>query len=333
MEKLVFLGESFTTLLYVTHSKHYEGSLIIDLWKGGSLLHGWELTLFDELKCLDRVPILCKETKLLEDLGGELVGVEANVNFIGTEEGYRSKMSLGDEVNIQHDWLLEYSNDKYYAKGGWCSIYRELRNKVSALRIYGELQRILPEDEALIIKGARITYRKVLNTLPLPYILSKLAGSNLSEYAKVFKYVPLYAVTLIAKETLDNLKLTYVGKKGFLLSAVVELPVYYLSSRGKEYKIIYGFAPVAISRLRAELFQKVVAELKKLKIIESYSTVVAERCYFERYGLLGTIDYYNIKYVSTELRKHGIYLDGRLGSWSEKSVQDILVSIRSGLLL
>ncbi|MCD6278525.1 MAG: hypothetical protein J7J11_02470 [Desulfurococcales archaeon] len=328
MKKRVFLGESFTNLLCCTLSELCEGDLIVDVWRGGSLLNGWNITLSGELICLDRVPLLCRSARLIESLGGESESIDVSVNFMGTEEGYRSKVTLEGKVVIQHDWLMEYSESKYSVKGGWCKMYRSLKRRANISRIYGEVQKVLPDDRTLIIKNSKITYSKILNTLPLPYVLRRLTNSDLSKYAEIFKYVSFYIVTLIIREALDYLKLTYVGRKGFSLSAVVEVPGRYLLSRGDGYKVLYSFVPVTFNYLRAELYQKVMSELRKLKIIKSDNIVVAERSYFERYGLLGVIKSDCIEHISKELRKFEIYLSGRLGSWSEKSILDILASVK-----
>jgi len=328
VKKRVFLGESFTNLLCSALSELRESDLIIDVWRGGSLLNGWDIALSGELICLDRVPLLCRSTYLLESLSGESESIDISVNFMGTEEGYRSKVTLEGKVIIQHDWLMEYSKSKYFIKGGWCKIYRSLKRQVNISRIYGEVQKVLPDDRTLIIKNSKIIYSKILNTLPLPYVLSRLANSDLNKYAEIFKYVSFYIVALIIKEALDHLKLTYVGRRGFSLAAVVEVPGRYLLSHDDEYKVLYSFVPVTFNYLRAELYQKVMSELRKLKIIKSDNIVVAERSYFERYGLLGVVKSDCIEHISKELRKFEIYLSGRLGSWSDKSILDILASVK-----
>ena len=328
MEELILLGESLTSLLYAAGSS-YKRIKIVDIWEGGSLLYGWRLAIPAQLKCLDRVPILCREPNHVEELGGKPIAIDLDASFIGSEEGYKSKVTLDNEVEIQRDWILEYTRNRYYARGGWCSIFTRLRSRVKAPRVYGELQKILLEDRVLIIKGSRIKYGVVFNTLPLPYMLSKLADRELSNYLGTLRYVSFYIVSLLVKKTLSSLKVTYVGKRGYSLAAVVELPVNYLVSGLRNYAVVYCFVPTTLGKLRAELFQKVLTELRKLRIIETYGAVVVERGYFERYGLLGAISPNYINHVIKELRRHDIYLGGRLGLWQEKTIHDITSSVRA----
>ncbi|MCD6429055.1 MAG: hypothetical protein J7L12_05550 [Desulfurococcales archaeon] len=325
MERLILLGESLTSLLYAASSSR-GAAKIIDIWEGGSLLYGWRLALPAQLKCLDRVPILCREPNHVEELGGKPIAIDLDASFIGSEEGYKSKVTLDNEVEIQRDWILEYSRNRYYVRGGWCSIFSRLRGGVKVPRVYGELQKILVEDRALIVNGSRIEYEVILNTLPLPYVLSKLVDRELSNYLRTLKYVSLYIVSLVVKKQLSHLKVTYVGKRGYSLAAVAELPLSYLAKELENYAVIYCFVPTALGKLRAELFQKVVTELRKLRIIEARGDVLIERSYLERYGLLGAISLNDINHVIKELRKHSICLGGRLGLWQEKSIHDITSS-------
>ncbi len=323
MEGLILLGESLTSLLYAASGSHKEPK-IVDIWEGGSLLYGWKLTVPTPLRCLDRVPIFCKEPSHVEELGGKPIATEPDISFMGSEEGYRNKVTLDNRVEIQRDWILEYSRSRYYVRGGWCNIFSRLRDGVKVPRVYGELQKILLEDHILIVKGSRIKYGVILNTLPLPYVLSKLVDGELSDYLGTLRYISLYIISLVVKKQLNRLKVTYVGKRGYSLAAVVELPVSYLVNELKNYAVIYCFVPTALGKLRAELFQKVLTELRKLRIIETYGNVIIERSYFERYGLLGAISSNRINHVIKELRKCGIYLGGRLGLWQEKSIYDII---------
>jgi len=326
VRELILLGESLTSLLYAAGSSKYGKLEIVDIWEGGSLLYGWKLTAPTQLKCIDRVPILCNERTQIEEIGGKPIAIELNVSFIGSEEEYKNKITLDSEVEIQRDWILEYSNSKYYVMGGWCNIFNRLRSRIKVPRIYGELQTVLPRDQTLIVRGLRIRYDAVLNTLPLPYILDKIADKELSDFLEPLRYVSFYITSLIIKRQLNHLRVTYVGKRGYLLAAVVELPVSYLVNDLGNYIIVYCFVPISLGKLRAELFQKVLTELRKLRIIESYSDIIAERSYFERYGLLGVISSYSINYIIKELKKHDIYLGGRLGLWQEKSISEIISS-------
>ncbi|RLG80454.1 MAG: hypothetical protein DRO09_03130 [Thermoprotei archaeon] len=318
-DKLI-LGESLTGLLRaMTYGSSY--CTIVDFWEGGSTLYGWSLN----GRCIDRFPVFIGSPDCLEVLKGKPLQLRFDVEFQGSVKGYLEKVN----DRYQRSWIKDLEKRMYTSQNGFCSVFRELQKGVKARRVYGEVSSIYVDKKLVYVSwlGA-IGYRNLVNTLPLNYFLSK---ARLTEFKgdeafkdylsrATFSYKSLYVLMMIMEGgKLSEAKVYNIGKKGFYLATVVLLPGWKIYPWLGNKLVIYAIAPLDLGSLRAEISNRLLVEVKRAGI--NIKNVLVFREYFERYGVLGSED---LSYVEERLREYGITLSGRLGTWKEKSVCEIV---------
>ena len=322
---VVILGESFTALT-ITYKGYVRPQAIIDIWEGGSSLHGWDFI----NGCIDRLPMLVKNKCQL--LGDErYIQVRPVIEVIGSEEGFTEKVysKLPDEPQI--NWLNMISEGGFMLYNGWCSMLRKLKSKTAKIsRIYGEVKYIHLDKSAIKVGWRKeVRYSKAIITMPLPYILPRIITTNnvIKRMCNNIKpnYVSLYVMTIIVSKSevkLEEPKIIKVGRKGLLTALIYLLPmneIYNLSNS----ILIYVLSPITLNLLKPELGSRILSELKRINLSINFKSIYFYRDFFERYAILGKFKD-DIRNLTGILKDYGIDLLGRLGAWRDVSICDIL---------
>jgi len=315
----VYLGLSLTTALL--RGNMIEDNLVFDIWHGGSTLYGWDLW----GQCVDRLPISVNDPSIVSALGGTPVEVSIEGELLGTEGDYESKVSLNGKVRIQRDWVAELVRKRWYASGGWCSVFRGLirQRRTNTRALFGDLRLIDTERRLMyVLPHGLIEYGKIVSSLPLEYIVRKAALIN-TNHALKMKYVTIYVTTVITRGRCKP-SLWFLGKRRFASSAIVSFPLkllYPQLSLSKDDLILtYAFVPQLMGELNPDVRQKVLADIKRLGLDVKNALFI--RSHFERYGYLGQRD--DVNDVISTLAENGIECVGRLGTWKELSIGEIL---------
>jgi hypothetical protein len=312
--KNVFLGESLSALAHILKSKMESNSLIVDIWDGGSIYQGWDIGKI----CLDRVPLFLKE-KCLRNT--EYLQYTPDVTYIGEEMEYLHKVSGG--LDVQRNWLHEYSHGGFLPKSMWCSWFRELKKGIKVPKIYGNIVKIVPENGLIEAAGRKETiyYNRLYNTLPLPYFLRKIQSSyKFYEVASEVPYISL-VILLIVLKIKDIERVIFVGKRKYFVNTIVTLDASKIYEGLEGYMLVYSFASVSTkNKLRPGLWEKMLSDLKKLGIIKG--DIISSRYYIEKYALLGRWD--KLGEVKNKLSGVGVTLMGRLGLWFDIGLDKII---------
>lgn len=289
----VFLGNSLTANLLVR-----EDDVVVDFWEGGSDLYGWSLG----STCLDRIPVFLRRGCCRRLFGDSLREVDVETIVEGSEATVVEK--LGDVSNS----FLGYRGRVLVPEYPACTYYREILTKSRATRVFSPISKIDLQSKTVKTYHCEIQYRELVNTLPLYYFLSK---SGLSELGNRLAYTSAYVLTLISETKVGEYTKVFVGRRGYSLAYVVSYRNHPLG------RLIYALTPVSKDSLRAELTSRVIAELKKLKLVDGFIRLA--RSFF--------IKYFRLEGDISEIRKtlgdYGVALAGRYGSWSNISLCDI----------
>ncbi len=279
---------------------------------------------------MDRLPIGVNDPDTVSALGGTPIELSLEGELLGTESDYEFKITCGDKVRIQRDWIAELVGRKWYVSGGWCSLFRKLvkQEKAIAGAFFGDLRFIDVKRKFIyVLPHGLVKYDKAVSSLPLEYIANKVTPLNIRRQFKA-KYVTLYITTVITRGGCEP-HVWFLGKRRFASSAVVSLPLkllYPQSSLGKgDLTLTYAFVPQLMGGLNPDIRQKVLADLKRLGLDVRNALFV--RSHFERYGYLGQRD--GIDDVINLLEDHGIECVGRLGTWRELGISEILTEYSS----
>jgi len=314
----LYLGLSLTTTIL---RKGVRGGLVFDIWPGGSTLYGWDVL----KQCVDRVPICVNDPNTVNALGGVPVKLELEEELLGTESDYELKVTCGGHVSIQRDWIAGLTGRRWYASGGWCSLFRKLikQERITAGAIFGDLRFIDVERKtAYVLPHGLITYEGIVNSLPLEYVVGKVTQFNARRQFRA-KYVTLYITTVITKGGHEP-HVWFLGKRRFTSSAVVSLPFKLLYPQlglsSDNLTLIYAFTPQLMGRLSPDAHQKVMADLRRLGFDVRDAMFI--RSHFERYGYLGQRE--GVEDVINLLRDYEVECVGRLGTWRELGVNEVL---------
>ncbi|MEM1622660.1 MAG: hypothetical protein QW543_00785 [Sulfolobales archaeon] len=291
--KRVFLGNSLTANLLAR-----EGDVIVDFWEGGSDLYGWSLG----STCLDRVPIFLRRSCCQQLFGDALRDVDVEVVFEGPEDVVVEK--LGDISES----FMGFSGRMLVPEYPVCTYYRRLLSRSKSTRVFSPIARVNLQSKHIKTYHYEVEYEELVNTLPLHYLLSK---SGLSELANRLTYSSAYALLTISNTKLGEYTKVFVGHKGHSLGYVV---VYGNHPLGK---LIYAFIPLERGSLKAELTNRAVAELKRLKLIEG--PIKLMRQFFIKYFRMRG----DVSDVCRALKNYGVTLAGRYGGWTDISLCDI----------
>lgn len=291
--KRVLLGNSLTANLLAR-----EGDTIVDFWEGGSDLYGWNLG----SSCLDRIPVFLRGDCCRQLFGGALVDVDVEVVVEGPEANVAEK--LGDISGS----FIGYGGRMLVPKYPVCTYYRELLLRSRATRVFSPISKIDLRSRLVRTYHYQAEYEELVNTLPLHYFLTK---SGLDELKSSLQYSSAYVLTLISEAKARGYTKTFVGHRGYSLGYVVSYGEHPLG------RLIYSLVPTSVHSLRAELGNRAIAELKRLKFIDG--RIRLARSFFVKYFRLGG----DVDEVYKVLRSYGVVLRGRYGSWTDTSLCDI----------
>jgi len=318
----VYLGESFSNIVNIFAKANRQRCCIVDIWDGGSLFHGVDIGDF----CVDRVPM--HVNKPINTLLGEYVEYvrfKPDIEFLGTETSYENKVSKG--IQLQRNWFLELSSGGYIPKKFWCKVFRDLKRKVSVARYYGEIKKANLERRLIAVSYERevLTYDKLVISLPLPYIINKL---NLRVNGESFKYVSLFINLLIIDNYVGENKVIYVGKTHVVPHTIIIINLSDFNERLSNYALVYVMSSVKhpYVDIKGEFFERILVDVKRLGIV-NVGNIKAYRVFMEKYGLLGILDDKAVDVLNT-LRGYDVVLLGRLGSWKEVSINDLLTHVQ-----
>jgi len=236
----------------------------------------------------------------------------------GKEKDISTKLGLSD---LSGFWPLKFSGAVYLPQQGWCSLFRAGISKIKCRRVFGEIKYIDPQVRELRVSWWRkLKYKELINTLPLDYFLSKLRGMDNTE--RDLKTIPLYISSLLLRDGIDEIKMYYLGKRKYASIAIVHLPL--LNQGSKNYSVAYVIIPYQSFREQGAFRERAISDAKRLGILKEEPLSV--RGYFEKYGvLLGKPNKEN------HLKKHGIFLAGRLGRWRELGICELIREVKKRL--
>ncbi|MCS7100043.1 MAG: hypothetical protein RMH84_05145 [Sulfolobales archaeon] len=289
----IFLGNSLTS-----NTLARENDVIVDIWEGGSDLYGWTLG----SSCLDRVPVFLTRKCCYEIFGEVFEEVDVEVVIEGPESGVREKMGDVDSS------FLSFCGRLLLPERRVCDCYRSFLRKSKAGRVFSPISRIDLESKTVKTYHRELEYGELVNTRPLHYFLTK---AGLSDLSSQLTYASAYILVLVGKVGLREFAKMFIGHRGYSLGLVVsyrETPI---------GRTVYAFIPFDRKSLRAELTNRAIAELKRLKVIEE--PIVFLRSFYSKYFRLRS----DAKEIGEFLKKHDVLLAGRYGKWSEVSICDI----------
>lgn len=290
----VFLGNSLTTNLLAGSE-----DLVVDIWEGGSDLYGWSLGSL----CVDRIPMFLPRTCCQQLLNDSLVDVDVDFIVEGPEKELEKK--FGETITKSVLW---FNGKVLIPKRPFCEYFRELLRRVKTSKIFSPISRIDLDSKILRTYHCDVEYGELVNTLPLDYFLGK---AGLHELRSYLSYRSAHAILVVAESRLKEYAKIFVGHRGYLTSYVVS---YGRSSLGNQ---IYAFIPLTRDTLRAELIDRTISELKRLKVIEGGIKML--RSYLIKYFTFSG----STEEVSKVLSEHAVTLAGRYGTWTDISVCDI----------
>ena len=279
---------------------------------------------------MDRLPVGVNDPDTVSALGGTPIELSLEGELLGTESDYESKITCGGKVRIQRDWVTELTGRKWYVSGGWCSLFRELikQEKTIAGALFGDLRFMDVKSKSIyVLPHGLVEYDEIVSSLPLEYIAGKVAPLNIRHQLRT-EYVTLCITTVITRGGCEP-RVWFLGKRRFASSAVVSLPLKLLYpqlslSRG-DLTLTYAFVPQLMGRLNPDIRQKVLADLKRLGL--DMRSALFVRSHFERYGYLGQRD--GVDDIINLLVDYGVECVGRLGTWRELGISEILTEYSS----
>lgn len=309
--KTVYLGLTLTTALMGPN----KDDLILDLWEGGSTLYGWDIM----GSCVDRVPIFVNDSYCINSLGAEPVELDVNVRLEGSESDYIAKITK-EGVEPSLFWLSRLESKTRVPQGGWCRLFRNMVSQIQATKLFGELRWLNPESCELGFGWwGTIEYNKLIITMPLDYVVSKLRNEDVVNLRDKFNYLSFYVSVAVFRGKRDSVDVIFLGKNRYASALAVTVPLLGKDGifSGADYFLVYSFIPYHKHYMRGGLRQKALSDFKRLGL--DVASIVAERGYFEKYGLLG--DGPEVNVLS---RTNNVVLAGRLGTWVEKGICDIV---------
>ncbi|MEM2206257.1 MAG: hypothetical protein QXK16_03420 [Sulfolobales archaeon] len=317
MRRKVYLGESLSTLIAMIKEPHPQ-DLIADLWERGSLLGGIEVCGME----FDRVPMLSKNLPGLPKL--ELISVKPAAVFIGSESSYNVRVSRNTDV--QRNWLLELSIGGKIPKKFFNGMFKELRSRVTNERVYDILSRAeLSSRKVRFLRYGTIDYCKLVSSLPLPYVMGKAVLNSGKTLPLVeLNYVSLLVEIALAEYKIEEYTVIYVGKSNIIPHTVVLIPLrLFKEDLLSDYVLVYSITSIKrpYRNYKGEYVDRLLKDVRKLGFQDM--RFLCHKLIFEKYGLLGTVGPEVGEVVGT-LKDFNVELIGRLGTWKEMSIDEIL---------
>lgn len=317
MKRKVYLGESLSTLIAMIRDPHPQ-DVINDLWERGSLLGGIEVCGVE----LDRVPMLSRTPPNMPEL--ELISVKPATVFIGSESSYNAKVSRN--TDIQRNWLLELSAGGKIPKKFFSGMFKELRGRVTNKRVYDTLSRVeLSSRKVTFLRYGTMDYYKLVNSLPLPYMMGKvILNSGRILPPPELDYVSLLIEIALAEHKIEEYTIVHVGKSNIIPHTVVLIPLrLFKEDLPPHYVLIYSITSIKrpYSSYKGEYVDRLLKDLRKLGFRDM--RFLCRKLIFEKYGLLGATGP-DVEEVVKTLKDFDVELIGRLGTWKDISIDEIL---------
>jgi len=312
---VVYLGESLSTLASISKKSIVNEVVIVDIWSDGSLLSGIKVSNLE----VDKIPILAKESITTDNT----VYFKPDTVYVGSETTYDNKVSIG--VELQRNWFYELSQGGTIPKKFFCSIYRHLKSLVSVRRSYDVISTIkLREKELRLTRHGVLHYDTLVNTLPLPYFISKVDLPLDVKEGLISKldYVGLLISIALTRCNIDNYTVVYVGKKNLIPHTVVLIPLRNFIEELIDYTIIYSITSIRRPYIsfKGEYVNRLLSDVSKLGVFNI--ELISYKVIHEKYGLLGRVD--DLESYLGSLKDFGVVLKGRLGIWRELSIKELL---------
>ncbi len=320
MSKKIYLGESLSTLAVLIKDRHYQ-DVVVDLWSGGSLLSGIEICGIT----FDRVPMLIRNPPT--SLGTEFISVKPVTTFVGSESSYDVKVSKN--TYVQRNWLLELSSGGKIPSKFFCGMYRELRARVGSRRIYDTISKVRLIDKKLnLLRHGTMDYDILVNSLPIPYITGKVdLNVDIKVMSSKLDYVSLLIGVVLGEYKVSEYTVMYIGKTNFIPHTVVLIPLERFSSElPSNYALIYSITSIKrpYSSYKGEYVNRLLGDLRRLGLQDL--KLLCYKLICEKYGLLGDVGP-ELEWVISSLRDYDVKSIGRLGTWREIGLDEILNNV------
>lgn len=310
----IYLGESLSTLTSALRESNPQ-HVIIDLWDGGSLLSSIEICGME----VDKAPLLAY--RVIPTV--ESITIHPHSVFIGSESSYAKKVSKN--VHIQKNWLLELSKGGKIPRNFFHSLYKKLRSEAINRRIYDTIKKVeLGNRRITLLRYGTLNYEKLMNSLPLPYIVGKTdLRHDLKNAFLNLDYVSLLTGISVARAKVDEYTILYVGKNNLVPHTVVLIPLKIFEEGLSDYILIYSITSIKrpYVNYRGEYVNRLLNDVKKLGLGDMKP--LCSKLIFEKFGLLGSVSA-DFEAVIDGLRDYDVEPLGRLGTWREVSIDDVL---------
>ncbi len=338
MYEYVVLGNSLVGNLICVTLKN-GNTLLLDYARRSSILYGYDAVLRGKSCCIDSIPILLNDDDVAEisnliSNNLRIIKTNVDVELIGTEEGYTNKIK--GEFIPQVNWFDEIVNGRLFIDNGFCRVFRYLDSKCSN-KFFGEIRRVELTNKKVRILDRDVTYDKLIVTYPLDFMLRKIKGIPISIKDSLSKlnFESILSTLIVVKSKLcanDGIKIVKVGKKGFLTTLITLIGSDFYSSLskllGREYTIVYALSPTSVNKLRGELDRLVLNELRRLINLQ-INDIILYRQIFIKYGLIGTVNYDDMKNLEEYFKSYDAYLIGRTAKWRDMRLSEIIREVRN----
>jgi len=341
--KRITLGNSLVSNMLCSVFK-LGNTLLVDNARRTSILFGWDYSMDSLSACIDIIPIFLDRSsveelqRIVKNLLVRKVRVESEV--VGTLEGYLGKLG---NIKPQINWIERTHDEVYLITDGFCKVFRAFE-EACVNKLFGEIKSIDPENRKVKVLNNELSCDELLITLPLDYVINKLRNvpKDYLLIRKLLKYRSALVMTLIIKGKLikDNLvKIIKVGKKGFLSTAVIvmssRLTSELLSMTKNELTTIYVLSLISLKELRAEMDRVLITEVKRLLNVSTVDTVFMRQA-FVKYALINELGKEGVSLLNDlikYLRSKGTYLVGRLATWRDMCIGELIKHLRNQIKL
>ncbi|MFH1202033.1 MAG: FAD-dependent oxidoreductase [Candidatus Omnitrophota bacterium] len=233
--------------------------------------------------------------------------------------------------------LIGYNNHFLYPiNGGINEVTRALAGGVRNLHTQSEAVKIdLLKKEIQFRDGKKVNFGKLITSIPLPelYRLIKPLPDAVSGALRKLKYTSIYNLNLgINRKLFSGTHWIYFPEDKFIFFRIGFFNSFSKTSAPLGQSALY--IEISYSKNRplnkANMYPRIMRDLKKAGIISSADEVVAKDANDIRYGyVIYNKEYQKSRKIILEfLSKNNIYSIGRYGSWQYMSMEDAILDGR-----
>ncbi|MGA2775327.1 MAG: FAD-dependent oxidoreductase [Candidatus Omnitrophota bacterium] len=221
----------------------------------------------------------------------------------------------------------------YPKKGGIQEIPRYLASRIKGIHADHEISRIDFKDKKLIFRnGSQCPYGTLILTIPLPELLELMYDlpRQVAEALKQLRYNSIYNLNLgICSSEAPDKHWVYFPEEAFVFFRAGFPGNFSPVSCPKEGSSIYIEVAYGMSRQleKNTVVARIKKDLQRAGILRAQDTVLVENINDIEYGYIiyDRRRERSLRKITVFLKKNGIECLGRYGSWSYKSMEDVLI--------